>query len=352
MNLLSEHGEGLLKNAFSLLGKTYGVSDLANGFRPKGDIFTNVITNGFALLSKDISDDLSDRSLYTNINVVSVEDRDGVAFLESDSQPCTGTVNTDDKDRETADLFVSPSTYKVHETQTDIAVKYSRISSWAVASKSKSNSDKMKLDFTKKYTNTIQKRIALDILNIGFNGVSTSGRNPNPLYLTGVNKGWTQVVKEQKAVQVNDTELTIGTAGDYANLDEIVTDMTSVHIREDLQMDLICIISSNLVAEERRQVYQTTDFTKEKKKTADTFLTFGGLERVVIPGFPDGQIVVTSLDNLSLYIKDNTIYRQIVLNAKRNRVEDYNQREDAFVVENLSKYAACTNVKYAELPVT
>ncbi|MQD31495.1 P2 family phage major capsid protein, partial [Vibrio parahaemolyticus] len=39
-----------------------------------------------------------------------------------------------------------------------------------------------------------------------------------------------------------------------------------------------------------------------------------------------------------------TTYRQIESNHKRNRVEDYQHREQAYVVENMKKFAALTNL--------
>ncbi|MEK1998499.1 P2 family phage major capsid protein [Vibrio parahaemolyticus] len=90
--------------------------------------------------------------------------------------------------------------------------------------------------------------------------------------------------------------------------------------------------------------YHSADFHVEKKNTSDTFKHFGGLDNVRIPNFPENTIVVTSLDNLSVYIKESTTYRQIESNHKRNRVEDYQHREQAYVVENMKKFAALTNL--------
>ncbi len=346
MNLLTDSGSSSLRATFASLGKTYNVTDIANGFRPNESHIVKLFNNGFEEITED-----EDHPL-TEINVITCEDRDGVAFLFSDGSPSTSRTNTDANDREPNSLFDSPSTYKMVETQTDIFIPYALISKWALGAKSKSNSKAQRQTFQNNYTFFIHKRICLDALNIGFNGTSVAAEATAKRYLTDVNKGWTQVVKEQKPEQVIETAITIGIEKEatFKNLDQVVSDLVDTSIEEELQGDLICIISSNLISEEKQRLYSSENFTKEKKETADTFKIFGGLPRVRIPSFPDNTIVVTSLSNLSIYIKDNTLYRQVAMNAKRNRVEDYQQREEAYIVENLSKYAALTNVKSYEAP--
>lgn len=221
-------------------------------------------------------------------------------------------------------------------------IPYGTISKWAMAAKSKQYGKSEQQNFSSKYSKFTQRRVCLDVLNIGFNGISVSNETSPTAKLTDVNKGWTQIVKEQLPEQIMSTPLTVGAGGDYVNLDAAVADLLDQKVDVALRDDLVCIISDNLIADERWRFYNSNEFHSEKKNTSDTFKHFGGLDLVRIPNFPDNTIVVTSLDNLSVYIKESTTYRQIVCNSKRNRVEDYQHREESYVVENMAKYAALT----------
>lgn len=347
---LSRETFSVLNNNFAALAKNYNVSsaDISAGFNPDGAILPQFFHKGLLALSSN------DEHQLTDINIVMVEDRQGEAFLWAGGEPCTSRTNMDIKDRETKSLLGNPSKYETAETQCDVHIPFGTISKWAVASKSKQYSKDVQKNFGMKYTTFIQKRVCSDVLNIGFNGTSVSAETTPSAKLTNVNKGWTQVVKDQKPEQVISGPLTIGVIegveSDYVNLDAAVADLLDQCIDISLRDDLVCIISDNLIADERMRFYNSAEFHTEKKNTSDTFTHFGGLDSVRIPNFPDNSIVITSLDNLSVYIKESTTYRQIETNTKRNRVEDYQHREEAYIVENMGKYAAITSLTPVEAP--
>ncbi|MNV97730.1 Phage major capsid protein, P2 family [compost metagenome] len=63
--------------------------------------------------------------------------------------------------------------------------------------------------------------------------------------------------------------------------------------------------------------------------------------------------MVTSWDNLSIYFQDSSWRRQIVQNPKRSQVEDYNARNEGYVVEQLGKFAGieAANVEFVTVTV-
>ena len=337
---LSVEARSALNNHFSAMAKTYSVNvnAISAGFNPDGAVLPKFFHNGFLALTSN-----EDHPL-TEINVVMVEDRQGTAFLWAGGEPCTSRTNMDAKDRETTSLLSNPSSYSTQETQCDVHIPYGTVSKWSVASKSKQYSKDQQMNFGMKYTSFVQKRVCSDVLNIGFNGTSVADETSPSSKLVDVNKGWIQVVKDQKSEQIMSMPLTVGVGGDFVNLDAAVADLLDQCIDVALREDLVCVISDNLIADERWRFYNATEFHSEKKNTSDTFTHFGGLDSVRIPNFPDNTIVVTSLDNLSVYIKESTTYRQIEPNTKRNRVEDYQHREEAYVVENMAKFAALTSL--------
>lgn len=70
----------------------------------------------------------------------------------------------------------------------------------------------------------------------------------------------------------------------------------------------------------------------------------GNLPAVRVPYFPPNGLLVTRLDNLSIYYQEGTRRRNIVDNAKRDRIENYESSNDAYVVEELGCVAMAENV--------
>ncbi|MNF66564.1 Phage major capsid protein, P2 family [compost metagenome] len=86
---------------------------------------------------------------------------------------------------------------------------------------------------------------------------------------------------------------------------------------------------------------------------AQVIATYGGLPSFTCPHFPSKGVVVTSWDNLSIYFQDSSWRRQIVQNPKRSQVEDYNARNEGYVVEQLGKFAGieAANVEFVTVEV-
>lgn len=72
----------------------------------------------------------------------------------------------------------------------------------------------------------------------------------------------------------------------------------------------------------------------------------GNLPAVRVPFFPANAIFVTTLENLSIYIMDESHRRHIEENAKRDRVENYESMKIDYVVED---YAAGCLIENIEL---
>jgi hypothetical protein len=74
----------------------------------------------------------------------------------------------------------------------------------------------------------------------------------------------------------------------------------------------------------------------------------GNLPAVTVPFFPPKSVFVTSFDNLSLYYQDSGRRRTIVDNAKRDRIENFESSNDAYVVEDLGRAAVAENIEIAK----
>jgi P2 family phage major capsid protein len=280
------------------------------------------------------------------INVVGVTEIKGQKVFLGVSGPVTGRTNTKTTDREAKDgSALDENTYELFSTESDVSLPYAKIDAWAKFP-----------DFHQKYSAAVQKQIALDRIMIGFHGTTAAVQSDivaHPM-LQDVNKGWLQIAREQIPAQVltqglEAGKVTLGVGGDYANLDSLVHDtkqMVDERVRDG--GDLVAIIGTDLLAADKAKLYAKqgdVPTEKERIEEAQVIATYGGLPSFSVPFFPVNAVVVTSFDNLSIYFQDSSWRKQTVDNPKRSRVEDYNSRNEGYVIEQLEKFAMTENVE-------
>lgn len=115
----------------------------------------------------------------------------------------------------------------------------------------------------------------------------------------------------------------------------------------------MAIIGRDLLAHDKGKLYAQHGHTpseKTKIELAQVIDTYGGLPSYTCPHFPAKSVVVTSFDNLSIYFQDSSWRRYLLENPKRSRAEDYNSRNEGYVVEQLGKFAGieASNVEFVE----
>jgi hypothetical protein len=71
----------------------------------------------------------------------------------------------------------------------------------------------------------------------------------------------------------------------------------------------------------------------------------GNLPAVRVPFMPPTSLLVTRLDNLSIYWQEGSRRRTIADNAKRDRIENYESSNDAYVIEDLECVAMAENIE-------
>lgn len=317
------------------IAESYGVPDSAKMFAVEPSI------------AQELNDKITERSDFLErINVVMVSEIKGEKVFLGVSGPITSRTNTKTKDRDAKDMSdLDNDGYELHHTESDVGLPFAKIDAWAKFP-----------DFQERYSAAVQKQIALDRIMVGWHGVSAAvetDRAANPM-LEDVNKGWLQIAREKIAAQVLKEgkvagKITLGTGGDYANLDALVHDVKQMidPVFRDAG-DLIAIIGSDLLAADKARLYANqagTPTEKERIENAQVIATYGGLPAFTVPFFPANGVVVTSWDNLSLYVQDTSWRRHVIENPKRSRVEDYNGRNEGYVIEQLQKFAAAENVE-------
>ncbi|WP_263218968.1 phage major capsid protein, P2 family [Pseudomonas atacamensis] len=332
---LSAYGAKMYAEMQLAIAETYGVPLSSKMFSVEPSI------------AQELNDAITAKADFLQrINVIPVTEIKGEKVFIGVSGPVTGRTNTKTTDREAKDASeLENSTYELSSTESDVGLPYAKIDAWAKFP-----------DFHQRYSAAVQKQIALDRIMVGFHGLKAAAQTDIETYpmLQDVNKGWLQQLREQAPQQVlkegkEAGKVTLGPNGDYANLDALVHD-TKQMVDERLRDggDLIAIIGTDLLAADKAKLYAKqgdTPTEKERIEDAQVIATYGGLPSFSVPFFPVNGVLVTSWDNLSIYFQDSSWRKQTVDNPKRSRVEDYNSRNEGYVIEQLEKMSLTENVE-------
>lgn len=283
----------------------------------------------------------------SRINVVSVDEQQGEKLGLGISGTIAGRTNTSENDRQPTDpTDMEGSSYFCKQTNFDTALRYNKIDAWAKFQ-----------DFQTRIRDAILKRQALDRIMIGFNGTSAaaqSDRVANPL-LQDVNIGWLQKMRDHAAERVMTEvvdasgKITVGAGKDYENLDALVYDMVNNLIEPWYQDDTeLVVLTGRKLLSDKYFPLVNSDLPPTEKAAADMMISqkrLGGLQAVRPPHFPANTIMVTRLDNLSLYWQEGSRRRHIVDNPKRDQIENYESSNDAYVIEDYDCAAVAENIE-------
>lgn len=286
----------------------------------------------------------------SKINVIPVTEQQGAKLGLSLSGPSAGRTNTAIKERQTRDLTdMSERGYICTKTNFDTHLTYAKIDAWAKFP-----------DFQIRVARMLAQRQALDRICIGFNGTSIAPDTDiaaNPL-LQDVNKGWLQHLREEAAERVLSQgkaggKLLIGSAGDcdYKNVDAAVFDARELldpwHRNNP---NLVVILGSQLLHDKYFPLVNTNQAPSETM-AADIVISqkrVGGLQAAQVPFFPENAMLITSFDNLSVYWQEGARRRNIKENPARDRIEDFQSSNDAYVVEDIGQAVLVENIEFAD----
>lgn len=288
------------------------------------------------------------------INIIGVDEQVGEAIGLTVTGTIAGRTDTSGAGRRQGRDVTGmvKNEYICKQTDYDTFIPYAKLDAWA----------KFK-DFQPRISQVIVDRCALDRIMIGWNGESaadTTNRATYPL-LQDVNIGWLKKIKTNAAARVLSAgdvagKVTFGHAdADYKNLDALVFDARNTLIAEQHREDpgLVAIVGSDLMHDKLFPLVSDNDAPTEKL-AADIVTSqkrLGGLQAVVVPYFPAGKVLITRLDNLSIYYQNGARRRSILERPERNGVETLESSNDAFVVEDYDLVALVENIQEYVPPV-
>lgn len=286
------------------------------------------------------------------INITGVTAQQGEAVGIGVSGPIASRTDTNNAERRTRDVHTTQGDkYKCEQTNYDTHIKYATLDAWAHFP-----------DFQQRVAAEIVQRQALDRIMIGWNGKTVAATtnlatNPN---LEDVNKGWIQKLREGRAANVmsevasGSNKIKIGesvaAADGYKNLDALVFDMKrGLDPWFQQNTSLVAICGADLLDDKYFEIINSAN--KNTEKVAGDILMstrrLGGLQAIVVPYFPKKAIMVTLLNNLSIYYQRSARRRMLINNPKRDQLENYESSNDAYVIEDFGAAMFAENIEKA-----
>lgn len=111
----------------------------------------------------------------------------------------------------------------------------------------------------------------------------------------------------------------------------------------------MAILSRDLLADKYLPLYNQD---KPSEQVAGSIVIsqkrLGGLQAVRAPFVPKGTILITRLDNLSIYYQEGGMRRAIKDKPELDRIEDYCSSNEDFVVENYEMVALLKNIEVTD----
>lgn len=283
------------------------------------------------------------------INVFPVDNAKGEKIGLQIGSSVAGTTDTRVKARTpvavgTLDLL---DEYDCTQTNYDVAYYWSLLNAW-----------KHHPDFKAKLQAMVIKAIALDKLCIGFNGLyraPTSDRIANPL-LQDVKKGWLQKIRdiapEQHYEGIDDGTgnlvIKVGAGNEFKTVDGLVEFAVEEYIAEQhRESGLIAICGRGILSDKYLPLLNTIQDPTEQLAARTIYANkqLGTLQALHVPKFPAKTILITTPDNLSIYMQSGTLNRSIVEQPEWDRAVDYQSVNEDFVVEDYSKCVLLENIE-------
>lgn len=299
----------------------------------------------------------------SQINTVPVDQQEGDKVgvgvtrpLASRTNTAAGNKRTPTDPTDTSDL----GRYRCEKTDFDHAIKYAKLDAWA-----------HRPEFQTLVRDVILKQQGRDRIMIGWNGTSAAvqtDRVANPL-LQDVNLGWLYKIRTYAPARVlSDGGLTVDptkaiyvadvadeTKRDYVTLDALVHDATELldeWNRDDT--DLVVIVGRNLLQDKFANIINTAGDKATEMEARDRILTLpkqvGGKRAIVVPFFPANSLLITRLDNLSIYVQNGSRRRLVKDEPELDQIANYESVNEAYVVEDYGMCALVENIVMGAKP--
>ncbi|EAM8466449.1 P2 family phage major capsid protein [Salmonella enterica] len=199
--------------------------------------------------------------------------------------------------------------------------------------------------FVKTLQGLFHSSISLDILRTGFNGTHVAVNTDPEKYPMGedINKGWHEIARKYNGgSQIITDNFTLGSGGDFSNVDELAQYVINEKIPQPLRErpDLVVLVGYELAAHDRARLFSD----------ADKKVTLSGMERMqsqvagrfafIPPFMPGKRLTVTTLANLQVMTGIGTQRLKVGWNDDTRTFDHYYIRAEAYALGDPLMYAA------------
>lgn len=282
-------------------------------------------------------------AFLSRINIHGVEEMEGEKIGLGVSGPIASRTDTTKRARETRDVSaLDNQKYRCEKTNYDTHIRYQQLDAWAKFP-----------DFQARVRDSIIVRQALDRIMIGWNGERVAADTDlaaNPL-LQDVNIGWLQQYRNNAKERVF-SGAKVGKGEEFKNLDAVVTlarnEFLDPWYAEDPNLVVIC----------GRELLQDKYFPliNQAQPSTETLATdivvsqkrLGNLPAVTVRTSRLHALMVTRLDNLSIYWQISARRRSLKEVPERDRVENYESSNDAYVIEQYGAGCVVENIQLVD----
>ncbi|MDD0823096.1 P2 family phage major capsid protein [Mannheimia sp. AT1] len=253
--------------------------------------------------------------------------------------PIAGTTNTDVAERSPKHALAPAQKYDCEQVNIDSYIRYEKMDAYNLEN-----------SLEERLNHLLDDNLLRGLLMLGWQGVSrTSTSNPqlNPL-AQDVKKGWLQKIREGKPQAVINGA-SVGEGQTFKNINSLIKQgLSKISPAYSTGGDMIAICGRNIIGEEIIQ-FEHTDLSEN---LADLLTlcqkTKGGLKAVSIPYFPSNAILITRLDNLSLYVHLNNIRRRVIDEPRKDSVQTFYSLNIDYIVEDFNACCLIENIEIIE----
>ena len=338
---LSPNGRAVLDTHFADTARAFNVTP---GNPAAGQNYAATPSVAQTIYTKIVEDG---NEFLRSINVIPVSEMKGERIGMSLTGRVGSRTDTTGANERTPKHLVDTAAklYEVFATEFDVALSYAKIDMWAKFP-----------DFRQRYMALVRQAIGNDMLQAGWTGTSiaaTTDLVTNPL-LQDLNKGWLQLIREfnggsQYILGDGVGSVKIGPTSSFVNLDVLAhaaKELLPVYFRN--RPDLVLCAGSDVLSYQEDVYLEANGNTPTEKAMLSGRITkaYAGLPTISPAFFPQSAIMVTPLQNLSIYYQDSSVRRLQKDKPEKNEVQDFNSVNQGYVIEEEEMMSFIENIEF------
>lgn len=200
-------------------------------------------------------------------------------------------------------------------------------------------------EFEKTVESFFAQAYALDMLRVGFNGVSIANTTNPEINKKGedVNIGWHALAKAYgNGKQIISEPVTLGETGTWKNIDalanHLITELIAEQFREDPR--LVVLVGAELAAHQRLKLFNAADRPSDVNAAQMATSSVAGRFAFIPPFMPGKRLAVTTLDNLHIYTQAITRWFRAEFDDESSEYVHSYLRNEGYALGEPELYAA------------